>query len=105
MPGWLPRILRRIHEFAKQRRVRITLKAQRESAALGLDPTDVCDILGQLTRNDSAGRFRSTSTNEWLYIFKPRITGMVLYVKLVLRSDCLIVSCHEDEGIDDDANT
>ncbi len=105
MPGWLPRVLIRIHEFAKQRRVRITLKAQRESAALGFDLTDIRDILVQLTRNDSAGRFRSTSTHEWLYLFKPQMTAMVLYVKLVLRSDCLLVSFHEDEGIDDDANT
>jgi len=31
-------------------------------------------------------------------VFKPQLAGMVLYVKLVLRSDCVVISFHEDEG-------
>ena len=30
----------------------------------------------------------SRATKEWAYVFKPQLAGMVLYVKLVLRSDC-----------------
>ncbi len=33
-----------------------------------------------------------------MYLFKPQLVGVVLYLKLILRSDCLVVSFHEDEG-------
>jgi hypothetical protein len=106
MPTWLPKILIRIHEFAVTRQVRFTLKALREVAelGLGLDPTDVCDILTRLTQTDSAGRFRSTLTGEWLYLFRPHVASTVLYIKVVLRSTCVIVSFHENEDTNDDAN-
>jgi hypothetical protein len=104
MPVWLPKILVRIHDLVKQRKVHITLKAQRESASLGLDLTDVCEILAQLTGNDSTGRLRSASTNEWMYIFKPNIMTIVLYMKLILRNNCVIVSLHEDEEIEHEAH-
>jgi hypothetical protein len=106
MPGWLPRILNSIHELAVKREVRFTLKALREVAGLGLglDPMDVCDVLAHLSSEDSAGRLRSELTGEWLYIFKPQIASTVLYVKLILRSGCLIMSFHEDESHDDDAH-
>lgn len=32
-----------------------------------------------------------------LYLFKPQLAGTVLYVKLVLRNGCVVVSFHEDE--------
>jgi hypothetical protein len=35
VPRWLPRLLRKIHELAGRGRVRFTLKALRELAALG----------------------------------------------------------------------
>jgi len=103
MPSWLPRTLSHIHELAVRREVRFTLKALRELAALGLglDPIDACDVLARLNREDSAGRVRSELTGEWLYVFKPRVASTVLYVKLILRGGCLIVSFHEDEGDDD----
>jgi hypothetical protein len=106
MPGWLPRVLIRIHDCAEKRQVRFTLKAQREVAALGLglDPLDVCDVLAHLRSADSAGRVRSTLTSEWLYIFTPRVVSTVLYVKLLLRSGCLIVSFHEDKWGEGDAS-
>jgi len=50
-----------------------------------------------------AGRLVSRETDEWLYVFKPRIAGIVLYVKVVLRADCVVISFHE-EGGDDDPN-
>jgi hypothetical protein len=100
MPGWLPRVLRRIRQLAAARQVLFTLKARRELAALGfgLDEQDACDVLAKLAATDSAGRLKSKATGEWMYLFKPSLAGTVLYVKLVLRSDCIVVSFHEDEG-------
>jgi hypothetical protein len=31
-----------------------------------------------------------------MYIFKPTLDDKVLYVKIVLRTDCIVVSFHED---------
>ncbi len=44
------------------------------------------------------GRLRSSSTDEWMYVFKPPAAADVIYVKLILRHDCIVVSFHEDEG-------
>jgi hypothetical protein len=30
-------------------------------------------------------------------VFKPVVSGMVIYLKLILRAGCLVVSFHEDE--------
>lgn len=35
---------------------------------------------------------------EWMYVFDPLLGGTVLYVKIILRSDCMVISFHEDEG-------
>jgi len=42
-------------------------------------------------------RLRSSITNEWLYVFKPTVAAMVLYLKVAIRQDCIVVSLHEDE--------
>lgn len=99
-PRWLPRVLRRIQVLVEERKVVFTLKARRELAALefGLDPEDACELLASLTAEDSAGRIVSAVTGEWLYIFKPELVGAVLYVKLILRLDCIVVSFHADAG-------
>ena len=86
----------------------LTLKARRELAALrlALDEQDACDLLANLAAEDSAGRLVSVRTGEWMYVFKPSLAGAILYVKLILRIDCIVVSFHEDEGTrheDDDA--
>jgi len=65
---------------------------------LGLDEQDACDVLANLSAEDSTGRLESAVTGEWIYLFKPVLAGTVLYVKLILRSDCIVVSFHEDEG-------
>jgi hypothetical protein len=100
MPRWLPRVVARIRELAAARRVLFTLKARRELAFLGigLDEEDACDVLAGLTARDSAGRIASAATDEWMYLFKPLLSGTVLYVKVILRSDCIVISFHEDEG-------
>jgi hypothetical protein len=84
--------------------VRFTLNALRELAALGggLDVQDACDVLAALTGDDFVGRLESERTGEWMYAFKPVVAGTIVYLKLVLRSDCLVVSFHEDETEDDE---
>ncbi len=99
MPRWLSEVLGRIGQLAAARRVRFTHKAFEEIAAveLELDEEDACDILASLERRESAGRRLSERTGEWLYVFKPSRGGVQLYVKLILRGDCVVVSFHEDE--------
>jgi hypothetical protein len=104
MPRWLPRLLRRIHELASRGRVRLTLKAARELAALGagLDVQDACDVLEALAAEDFAECFESEHTGEWMYVFKPSVAGTLVYLKLILRAECVVVSFHEDEGEGDE---
>lgn len=96
MPRWLPRLLARVHELARARKVRFTHKALRELALLdlGLDETDALDILTNLTAEDSVGRVTSEHTGEWMYIFKPSVAGTAIYVKLILRAERVVISFH-----------
>jgi hypothetical protein len=100
VPRWLPRLLKHIHELAGRGQVRFTLKALRELAALGagLDAQDACDVLSALTADDFAQRIESDATGEWMYVFKPAVAGTIVYLKLVVRASCVVVSFHEDEG-------
>lgn len=38
------------------------------------------------------------ATGEWMYVFKPVLAGTIVYLKLIIRDGCVIVSFHEDEG-------
>ncbi|HQP38329.1 MAG TPA: type II toxin-antitoxin system MqsR family toxin [Polyangiaceae bacterium] len=99
MPSWIPRTLERIRKLAVAGSVRITHKALCELASLelGIDQEDVLLLLQRLEASDCAGRLRSSLTNEWLYVFKPKIAATVLYLKVAIRQDCIVVSLHEDE--------
>ena len=57
-------------------------------------------MLEYLSTEDSAGRLASRTTGEWMYVFKPDVGGQIIYVKVMLREKCLVVSLHEDEGAD-----
>ena len=102
-PRWLPTVLARIRTLAKAGCVRFTYKALRELAqlGLGLDEDDACDILAGLKAADFAERLLSEHTAEWMYVFKPVVAGTLLYLKVVVRSDCVIISLHEDEANDE----
>lgn len=102
MPQWLPVVVKRIHELAASGEVRFTLKALRELASLdvGLDETDACELLQRFRAAESGGRLRSRRTREWLYVFLPRVSGETLYIKVLLRSECIIISFHEQ--VDDE---
>jgi hypothetical protein len=73
------------------------MKAQAEMIALGLGLTedDAVAIIEGLAVEDFEARVESQATGEPMYIFHPRIWGTALYLKLVLRSYCVVVSFHE----------
>jgi len=105
MPSrWLTSALRRIEDLAIARKFAFTLKALRELAELSLDEEDACDVLASLTAEDCTGRKRSATTGEWMYVFKPEVAGSVLYVKVILRINCVLISFHEDEERSDEEN-
>ena len=103
MPRWLPRVLARIHRLAAEGKVQFTEKAFEELRALplGIGIEDAHHILERLTAGECAGRVVSRESDEWLYVFKPRITEIVLYVKVALRANCVVISFHEEGGDDD----
>jgi Motility quorum-sensing regulator, toxin of MqsA len=101
-PRWAMRVLVEIHRLVVHRLVRFTFKASEELGELALDEEDALQILAELTVADLAGRLESVRIPEWLYIFKPKVGGSMLYVKLIVRAECLVVSFHEDEGDDVD---
>ena len=92
------RILARVRKHVLRGEVRFTLKALAELSSLGfgLDEQDAFEILCALTRKQFATRLRSGVTGEWMYVFKPQIMGSSVYLKLVLRDECIVVSFHED---------
>jgi len=98
MSSWLQNILSKIHELATLGRVRFTLKAIRELTSLDLtiDQEDALKILVHLASTDFSAKIISKTTGEWMYIFKPEVGSIVLYIKLILRHDCIVVSFHED---------
>ena len=97
-PRYARTALKRIKELAARRAVRITQKAMWEMAAL--DPPahidDVVETLERLEPGDWAGRLTSQVTGEAMYVFKPMTLFGLLYVKVVLRNDCVVVSFHEE---------
>lgn len=101
---WLPAVLARIRELAAKRKVRFTMKALRELAALdlGLDEEDACHVLANLATRDFVERVVSRRTGEWMYVFKPAVGETGVYVKVILRNDCVVISFHEEEDQSDE---
>lgn len=99
-PRWLSAVLDRVRDLGARRKVHFTLKAVRELAALdlGLDEDDACDVLATLTADEFDQHVRSKKTREWMYVFKPRVSHALVYLKVILRVDCIVVSFHEEEG-------
>ena len=98
-PKWLPSTLNTIRTLTGLKKILFTQKATLEIATLelGLDFEDVCEVLLALKPHDFHERIVSRITQEWLYIFKPELGGTIIYVKLLLRSECVVISFHEDE--------
>ena len=58
--------------------------------------------MAELTAEDSAGRLKAATTGEWMYVFKPQVFETALYVKVILRGRCILISFHEDEPNNDE---
>ena len=106
MPPWLPRVLTRIRALAAAGRVVFTEKALGEITDLRLGRADATEILCSLQASDDAARQWSEPAGEWLHVFRPTVAGLRLYVKVAIRTDCVVISCHEDEPeeAEDDGN-
>lgn len=98
MPRWLPRVLTRLRDLAASGRVGFTDKASAEAQRIGLSRDDVVQILAALTAGDDPTRQRSGVLDEWLYSFRPALPGVRLYVKVAMRAECVVISCHEDQA-------
>lgn len=96
MPPWQHRVQTRLRALADAGRVDFTAKARGEMAAAGLHPEDILDILTSLGRGERIARMRSGHSGEWLYAFRPSVGWGPLYLKVVLRSGCTLISCHDD---------
>ena len=104
MPRWAASALAAIRDRVARGQVRFTLKSLTELARLGggLDEADICEILAELAPGDVHARLRSTSTHEWMYVFKPHVGAMILYIKIIVRASCIVISCHDDQTSETD---
>lgn len=69
----------------------------------GFGLEDALDVIEGLAGEDFAERVKSALTEEWLYVFKPLVFDRMLYVKIALRAECVVVSFHEDaDGTEDE---
>ncbi len=100
---WLAAVLERVHGLALPGRVRFTLKAFQGLAALdmGLDEKDAQHVLANLAPGDFVERTASKKTGEWMYMFKPRVGEVIIYVKVIVRTSCVVISFHEDQSDED----
>ena len=97
-PRWLPKTIGQIQQLVQAGHVRFTLKALREltTLELSLDETDICEILAGLHESDFRSRIISTITQEYLYVFSPKVADVEMYLKVVIRVNCVVISFHED---------
>jgi hypothetical protein len=96
-------VLEEIRRCGLSGNVDFTLKANEELLGLGLalDEDDACDVLAGLSLRDFVERTTSARTGEVMYVFTPRVADVVLYVKVILRRRCVVVSFHERDKAED----
>ena len=102
MTAPVARVLRRIRSATRSGRVRFTQKAlwELEEFPIAFDAQDACDVLNWLRSADFDSAATSIETGETLYIFKPEVASVRLYVKLLMRAHCVVISFHEDRPDD-----
>ncbi len=66
-----------------------------------MDEADACDLMAALSARDFSERLLSEHTAEYLYVFKPVVAATTLYLKIIIRGQCVVVSLHEDGESDD----
>ncbi len=93
-------VIDQIKLLALAGRVIFTAKAlyELESMDIGLDSTDVCLLLTTLEKNDFHDRILSKITDEYLYVFIVRISNIEVYLKIMIRQSCVIISFHENRS-------
>ena len=37
-----------------------------------------------------------------MYVFKPRVSAVPLYLKVILRDECVVISFHVQDGFDEE---
>ena len=107
MESWVWWVVTRIRVLAAAGHVRFTRKALVElhGLGLGLDESDAGEVLASLSPTESAGRIRSAHSGEWMYVFKPQVSAVPLYLKVILRDECVLISFHaQDESDEEDVS-
>ena len=94
------RLLARIRQFVADGRIRFTNKALDELDDLELNESDCLDVISKLEASDYSKRVGSRSSDEWMHVFAPTILWTRLYVKLILRTDCVVISFHDEDEPD-----
>jgi hypothetical protein len=99
MPRWLTRTCTRVHRLVAAGEILFTHKASAEIKALDLflSRVDAAAVLGTLSPKDFRQRVQSHERGEWLYVFAPKVGDRLLYIKLALRSRCVVVSFHDEK--------
>lgn len=103
MPRWLGEVLKAVHRNARQGSVRVTYKALQEMAALepSIAPEEARQLIEGLDRASFRHRLRSIRSGEWLYVFRATWCAEPVYIKLLLRTDCTIISFHPEASDDE----
>lgn len=108
MESWKSAAVRSIRSLALSHRVYLTDKCMEEVQILRrdlpglvgsgeLDEELVRDLLLGLQPRDARQRLASQHRlGGWLYVFKPEFHGRIVYLKVSLRTDCVVISLHED---------
>lgn len=96
-PLQIRRALVRIATLAKAGAVQLTGKAVGEAAALEppADIDDVIVILLGLKTADFAQQLVSNATHEPLWVFVPTTEFGELYIKVAIRTHCVVISFHQ----------
>ena len=100
MARWPWVVTLRVRAPAAAGRVRFTSKARLELKALilPLGHDGALDVLASLTPDEASEQLRSSVSGEWLYVYRPLVAGVSLYIKLALREDCVVISFHPEEA-------
>ncbi|MBZ0231483.1 MAG: type II toxin-antitoxin system MqsA family antitoxin [Deltaproteobacteria bacterium] len=68
--------------------IRVTRKAREEAHSLHLSPADVEDVVSSVSTAHFAERISSATTDEWMYVFRPRLEGKRLYISSFSARGC-----------------
>lgn len=107
MAHWKAAVVAEIRRLATEYRIIITDKADQELRELRswnpnrpdipeLYEEDVRDLLLALEPKSCIQRVESIHTGELLYVFRPEFAETVVYLKVAVREDCVVISLHED---------